>query len=404
MKLAILADMHIGYERFEEDARKQAQEALDAAASMADAILIAGDIFDRRAPKPEVIAQAINLFRDLSRRQWSAKVVEFSSQSGRKPYTNVPIVAIPGTHERVAEGKENVLGLLALAGLLVDASEATAVLELGQERIAVFGLGGISEELVKGALARLAPRPVAGAFNVFMLHQSIFELLPFDESFIRYAELPKGFDLYVCGHVHSRVDAKVHGKDFIIPGSTVLTQLKDAEQEGKGFVLYDTRTLEHRFVPINSRQFVSVRLKFDGATATEVSKRASEAVEAAIAGKAGRPVVRLVLEGTVAKGVELSDIPIGRLAASYSESAEIYMDSELESPEMQRGIAELRENKLRGVSIRELGATLFRAKLKDHKFSGEGGMEPSRLFEILSSSSQKDKVIEEAMDMLDGKG
>ncbi|EQD59621.1 metallophosphoesterase, partial [mine drainage metagenome] len=75
----------------------------------------------------------------------------------------------------------------------------------------------------------------------FMLHQSIYEILPFDESFMHYDDLPKGFDLYVCGHIHSRVKATVNGKLFLIPGSTVLTQLKEGEQERKGFILFDTK-------------------------------------------------------------------------------------------------------------------------------------------------------------------
>ena len=48
--------MHIGYERFYDDAYTQAKEALERASELADAIIIPGDVFDRRAPKPEVMA------------------------------------------------------------------------------------------------------------------------------------------------------------------------------------------------------------------------------------------------------------------------------------------------------------------------------------------------------------
>ena len=66
MKLAILSDMHIGYERFAEDAYNQAEAAVKAAMSVADMLLIPGDVFDKRAPKPDVIAQGINIFREAS--------------------------------------------------------------------------------------------------------------------------------------------------------------------------------------------------------------------------------------------------------------------------------------------------------------------------------------------------
>ncbi|MDE1833554.1 MAG: metallophosphoesterase, partial [Candidatus Micrarchaeota archaeon] len=172
MKIAIVSDTHIGYERFAEDALSQATEALEKASQMADIILLPGDVFDRRAPRPDVIAQSINLFRELSRKKWQARVVDFNGR-GTKCYTDVPVVAISGTHERTAEGKDNPLNLLGLAGLLVDTSEATTIIEKGDERVAIYGLGGISEERVRDKLTELDPKPVSGAFNVFMLHQSI---------------------------------------------------------------------------------------------------------------------------------------------------------------------------------------------------------------------------------------
>ena len=236
MKLAIVSDLHIGHEKFAEDAINQAREAMELACSMSDAILLPGDIFDKRSPKPDVIAQAINLFRDISKKSWNAKVVSFSG----KAHTNIPVVAISGTHERTMEGKDNPLNLLALAGLLVDTSEATTIIEKGGEKVAVFGLGGLSEERVKEKLNELDPKPVQGAFNIFMFHQSVYELLPFNEDVIHYSDLPNGFDLYVCGHIHTRIEDTVHGKKLLIPGSTVLTQLKDGEQEPKGFIIYDT--------------------------------------------------------------------------------------------------------------------------------------------------------------------
>ncbi len=401
MKLAIMADLHIGYERFDEDAYRQAREALEHASGVADAVLIAGDIFDKRSPKPEVIAQAINIFRDMSRRKWPAKVGEFRSKYGASAYTDVPIIAIPGTHERVAEGKENVLQLLALAGLLVDASEATAVLEMGQERVAVTGMGGVSEERVVECIAGLNPVPTPGAFNVFMMHQSVFELLPFNDAFIRYEGLPKGFDLYVNGHIHGRVEAMVHGRDFIIPGSTVLTQLKDSEQEAKGFVLFDTKSYTHEFMAIKSRPFVSSKLEFKEAQPKEVARRAEEAIDRAIARAGENPIVRVVLSGTVERGTAGIDIPLNAVRAKYAGRAEVVLESELETPEIRQEIADLRENKIEGVSIKEIGMAAFSAKLKEHGFDGDG-MPASRLFDVLSDTQNREKVLKEAMQLLDG--
>ena len=101
-----------------------------------------GDLFDIRAPKPEVLAEAINLFRSVSKRKWGARVTSFEAEG--KAYTDVPVIAIPGTHERRAQRMENPVNLLALAGMLIDVSDGFAVIEKGGEKVAVYGIGGVS--------------------------------------------------------------------------------------------------------------------------------------------------------------------------------------------------------------------------------------------------------------------
>ncbi len=399
MKLAIVSDMHIGYERFEEDAYRQAREALEKAAEMADVILIPGDVFDKRSPKPEVIAQAINIFRDLSRRKWKASVAELRTDTENRMFTNVPIIAIPGTHERTAEGKDNVLKLLALAGLMVDASESTAVVECDGEKVAICGLGGVSEERVMECIKKLDPKPVQGMFNVFMIHQSIYEILPFSDDFIKYSDLPKGFDLYVNGHIHSRVEATAHGKKFLIPGSTVLTQLKEGEQESKGFIIFDTKTGNHKFEQISSRPFICTRIKLSDATPKQVVEKAEEAIEHALKGKE-KPIIKLIFDGTIAKGYAGSDMQLRNLLSRYSSKAILDFDtSKMKSPDLEREIEDIRGGNLSGLSIKEIGAATFASKLKEHKY--EGGVDAVRLFEVLSKDGSKEKVIKEAAELLD---
>jgi len=54
-----------------------------------DLIIIPGDLFDTRAPKPDVLAEAINIFRSLSNREWKASVTKVESTS--KAYTRLSI-------------------------------------------------------------------------------------------------------------------------------------------------------------------------------------------------------------------------------------------------------------------------------------------------------------------------
>ena len=150
MKIAILSDFHLGYERFAEDSYKQAEEALYKASEVCDMMIIPGDVFDIRNPRLEVLAQGINLFRNLGKKNWKARVVAY--KGSKRLFTDLPIIAIPGTHERRAHNAGNSVELLSLAGLLVDASDSTVEIEKDGERIAVFALGGLSEEKVREAL------------------------------------------------------------------------------------------------------------------------------------------------------------------------------------------------------------------------------------------------------------
>lgn len=399
MKVAIISDLHIGYERFYDDAYEQAREALLEASKVADIILLPGDVFDKRAPKPEVIAQALGIFRELGSMQWKAKV-EWLRGQGRA-YTSAPIVAISGTHERTAAGKENPLGLLALAGLVVDASESQVLVSKGDEKVVVYGLGGLSEERVVEKLKELNPQPVEGAFNIFMLHQSIYEILPFDESFMHYDDLPKGFDLYVCGHIHSRVKATVNGKLFLIPGSTVLTQLKEGEQERKGFILFDTEKYSYEFVEIESRPFIVKRLKFDNATIKDVRSACDNAIRECVESSKKKPIVKLYLEGTFELG-GAGELGLRALIAKHANDAILEMDtSALKEPEMERSIEGIRENSIDSVGIKDIGMQLLRNRLKELGF--RENINVGELFEILSDqkTSKKDKIIENALKFLE---
>ncbi len=397
MKLAIVSDLHIGCDRFAEDALAQAKEALELASAQADAILLAGDIFDKRFPKPDVIADAIDLFRPLADRQWPAKVESFTSKSN-KVYTKLPVIAISGTHERTAEGRDNPLGLLGLAGFLIDTSEATTIIEKDGERVAIFGLGGLSEDHVREKMEELDPKPVSGAFNIFMFHQSVYEILPFNEGFIRYDELPKGFDLYLCGHIHSRIEASVHGRKLLIPGSTVLTQFKEAEQEKKGFMIFDTSTYTYNFKYINSRRFVVKELHFDGATPTAVTESCEAAIEQSLADGKDKPIIKLNLKGSIGAGFSGADLGLHAIAAKYSNKAVLNIDSsKLTSPEIDGSTEAIRDGKFGGMSVKERGMSILYEKLKEHKFESA---DTQKLFEMLSDTSNKEKVLKSVLEFL----
>ncbi len=402
MKLAILSDFHLGYERFSRDAYAQAAQALEAASQAADVLLIPGDIFDMRAPKPEVLAEAINLFRNLQQKKWAAKVVDFKGEGAI--YSNAPIIAIPGTHERRAAGAADPVDLLNLAGLLVDISDATAMIAKGDEKVAVRGLGGIAEERFRESLIAADVKPVAGAFNVFLFHQSVYELLPFSKDFINIDELPKGFDLYVDGHIHGRVEKRAHGKPFLIPGSTVLTQLKDSEQEQKGFYIFDTTSGKYEFHKISSRKFSVVTFNVGSKEPAAIRNGVERAIDAAIleAG-ANEPIIRVELHGKLRDGFKHIDLDLAGIPRSYKGKAMVEIaKGSMELTETEALSSDVRKGTLDNVSVKDFGMGILMTNLARAGYKLK--VNPTALFELLSADLSKDKTVKKVLEELFEKG
>jgi DNA repair exonuclease SbcCD nuclease subunit len=397
MRIAIVSDFHLGYERFREDAYLQARDAFEKAYSMSDMMIMPGDIFDYRHPKPDVIAEAITLFSELSKKDFSAHMVSFEGKGSA--YTEKPIVVIPGTHERRSDTAVDPVDLLGLAGIVVNVNRACAIIEKGSERVAVFGIGGVAEERFKETIEELAFRPVEGAFNIFMFHQSLYELLPFNKEFLHIEELPEGFDLYVDGHIHNKVESKCHGKPFLIPGSTVLTQLKEGEQEDKGFFIFDTEKMTYSFHPINSRKFVMLKIDVSGQDPSKAEEEINSRIKSTISSNgSAKPVIRIELKGRMKEGFKASDLNISKMPASYPEAIVEIARTNVDDASSAREIADLRQGLLENVPIKDYGMALFLDRLKASNYSMK--ISPSKLFEILSSDSKKDTAISKAVEEL----
>ncbi len=395
MKIAILSDFHLGYERFRDDAYTQAREAFEKAYSMSDMMIMPGDIFDYRHPKPDVIAEGITLFRELSKKEFHARVSLFEGKG--ELYTNKPVILIPGTHERRSDTDVDPTDILSLAGLAVNINMGKVVVEKGNEIVVVFGVGGVAEERFKETIDRLAFKPVDGAFNIFMFHQSLYELLPFSKDFMHVEDLPEGFDLYVDGHIHNRVEMKCHGKPFLIPGSTVLTQLKEGEQEDKGFFIFDTEKKTYAFHKISSRKFVMLKIDVSGEDPRSVMETIDKRIKETTGSSTERPVIRVELKGRMKEGFKASDLDVSKVPASHANAiveitrGSIVEDGKEENVELQSGM-------LGNVSVRDYGISIFLEKLREHGYSLK--VSPSRLFEILSAEGKKETAVVKAVEEL----
>lgn len=392
MKLAIVSDLHLGYN---DDALPQAKEALFKAARLADAVVLPGDLFDSRVPRQETVHEAVQLFSSvLEQTQNKAGQKLVDGVGGNElEWKGIPLLAIPGTHERRSKGLVNVVQILDAAGLLINFHAKKIVLEKGGERVCLQGLAGVPEDYLRRTLDAASFAPVQGAFNIFVFHQSLSELLPYErEDFASLSELPAGFDLYIDGHVHWRSEVKKEGRRLIVPGSTVITQMRKREEEAKGFFVFDTETLQAEFHHINSRPFFLVEAEFKDAQAEEVTALIKKRLLEVVARKPVMPpLVRVVAKGTLAKGVTSSSIDLEPLREDFPEM-QLFLEKEFESMELREKIELLRRLREEKKGVKEIGMQLLKDKLKA---AGVELSDPEKFFELLSEGD-----LEEAAGML----
>jgi DNA repair exonuclease SbcCD nuclease subunit len=282
---------------------------------------------------------------------------------------------------------------------MVDVSDGYAIVEKGEEKVMVFGIGGVSDERFLETIKKLAPKPLKGHFNIFMFHQSAYELLPFSDDFIHLDDLPEGFDLYVNGHIHNKVEKKVHGKPFLIPGSTVLTQLKEAEQEEKGFYLFDTDAKSYSFHKIRSREFIVLKISADAKASEQLEGEIKKGIDKVLASHREVPVVRVEINGSMKKGVKSIDLDYQGIIKSYDGKAIVEIKKPgIEAIEASTDVDSLRKGSLENMSVKDYGLGIFVEKLKQNKY--DLGISPTELFEMLSTDASKEKTIKKALEEL----
>lgn len=400
MKLSILSDFHFGYApcaQLENDSFEHAEEAMEKALD-SDLILLAGDLFDSRSPKPAVWAKALRVLVKPLLKHSGIKLVECGKELPevvmRRSLQALPIVAIHGTHERVSSGEVNPLHILERAGLLIHLHCTHAVFEKDGQRVAIHGMSGVPDLHAARTLKEWNPKPLPNCFNVLLLHQSVrpFVWSPLDTVSLSLDDLPKGFDLIVLGHLHQHAVQKLNGTLILIPGSTLVTQLEQSEAEDrKGFyqvVMKGNKIEQLNFVQLERcRPFCFEELQ--AGSVQEVRER----VRALLAQPFPKlPLIKLKVRG---KHTEIVEEELKQLERECA-NAILHITTELEEPELSKKIEFLRKLRERKLSIDEIGLQVLLKNLAELGF--KSSIEPERLFKLLCEHEP-----EEVMDVLLGK-
>ncbi len=353
MKVAVIADTHVGYPRFYEDSFTQAEAAFRDADEKADIILFLGDLYDTRVPSLQILGRTISFFRSIKK----------------------PIYAIHGNHERRSKGALNPVGLLEKAGAINHLNFSSAIFEKDGEKIFIAGMGNVPDDLAKAGLEKLKGTiqiPQAH-LSILMLHQSVSEFV-FGENLLSMDDMERlGYDLVLNGHIHARKEAP----GFLIPGSTVITQLTKEETQPRGYYLYDTNERKHEFIPIPCRKFLLEELEFRDAKPSEVQEKAGE-LSARLRRENPEAIIRIILKGTLEKGIRVSDVV-------FAGEVGTFMDNKLNEHMFRADLKAIREMREKKLSMREMGEARMRKKME-----GKASLfEPLELFEALANGAEE---------------
>lgn len=300
MKIAHLADLHLGYRAYhratpqgsnvrEADVAAAFAEATARIADLApDLVLVAGDVFHTVRPSNSAISGA---FR------------QFAALTGRLP--GVPVVMIAGNHDSPRSSDTgNILALFReIPGLVVVAEGARAVRLEGLDTSVLClphnALAGEDEEL------QMEP-DAAADHNVLMLHgtvggsvaeQKMRYVSEFGGALVEDSSIgPERWEYVALGHYHlaTELASNMWYAGGIERTSTNIWMEADGP---KGFLLFDTETGRADFHPVVTRPVVDLaRISARGLAAEELDSRLLGAVEGVPGGIAGKIVRQVVAE------------------------------------------------------------------------------------------------------------
>jgi DNA repair exonuclease SbcCD nuclease subunit len=400
MEIAVISDLHLGFGvRTERDSEcfANAKQALEIAIERKpDFILIPGDIFDSGIPSPETLHEAFELF-SIPKKAPNSRT-RISINGIERGFQGIPIIAIHGTHEFRGKDYKNPLQVLEKAEALIYLHAQTALIEKEKEKIALHGLSGVPEKKALDVLKEWNPKPVQGAKNFLIMHQSIKEFLPTDDPMnvtIALENLPKGFDFYINGHLHWHNESKLNSGVLLIPGSTIITQNKKLEsQKPKGILFLDSKSGKTEFIELkNQRKLFYHKVLFEQASLEEVKEKVKKLILESISNNSSplTPLIRIKLTGSLAKGFTSSDIDLNEILKEFKEKAILSIDKDFLTQSFKKKISELRELQKSKQSIASLGLELLEKNLKGTDFNE--AFDSKRVFELLSND-ETEKVLE----------
>ena len=377
MLVGIFSDCHCGYkfgEERSEDSFIALNEAIDKT-SECDLILIAGDLFDTRVPRPEIFARVARILGKVQNIPTKTTFVEVLNKEKHEispsALRGIPIVAIHGTHERRSRYLINPIQALEHAGLLVHLHCATAVFDVDGRKIAVHGMSGVPDRYANECFKQWNPKPFPDAVNILMLHNSVTPYIysPLEPPSMEIENLPRGFDLYVLGHMHWHEIRPLKDGKLLLTGSTIPTAIRKTESEQQKCIFKFNDDIQK--IPLDfQRKIFWQEYDFNSNT-----KDAVRNFIETLSTSEPKPIVNIKI-----KGVKNSlSSNFNEIEEKFSKKAIININKESEVEDLREQLEMLKIMRSEKLSPEEHGLRILQEKLKETNC----GIKIDEIFEYL---------------------
>ena len=251
MKIVHCSDLHLG-KRFsgnKDYVKKRYMDFFNAFATFIDKVeeikpdvcLIAGDIFDKKEINPDILSKTEYLFKRL------------------RDNVKKDIIAIEGNHDNSRILEESWLEYLQEQNILKvfyynKDFEEKNYLKIDDINFYPVGYPGF---MIDEALTKLSEKLNPQEKNIVVVHTGISgstNTLPGLVS-TSILDLFKDKAIYIAGgHIHSFTTYPKEKPYFFVSGSLEFSNVQNEKSDKKGFVLFDTDTLNYEFIELEHRK------------------------------------------------------------------------------------------------------------------------------------------------------
>ena len=251
MKIVHCSDLHLG-KRFsgnKDYVKKRYMDFFNAFATFVDKVeeikpdvcLIAGDIFDKKEINPDILSKTEYLFKRL------------------KDNVKKDIIAIEGNHDNSRILEESWLEYLQEQNILKvfyynKDFEEKNYLKIDDINFYPVGYPGF---MIDEALTKLSEKLNPQEKNIVIVHTGISgstNTLPGLVS-TSILDLFKDKAIYIAGgHIHSFTTYPKEKPYFFVSGSLEFSNVQNEKSDKKGFILFDTDTLNYEFIELEHRK------------------------------------------------------------------------------------------------------------------------------------------------------